>query len=139
MRIRAAASILSLTVSLLCCAQISWAQASPGLATSIAEARRDGRHTLFVELRHPYERSRTTLRRMLKDEGYESFAEGEREIVLVLTAEQIGRLFQGRIHYRATGASASDRVPTVPYLDGARIPGRFGKWIRRVYFDPQRG
>lgn len=104
-----------------------------------AEQRPEERYTLFVELRHPFESNRAALRKMLEAEGHESFPEGEREIALVLTAEQIGRLFQARVRYRYVEASAAPGIRSEPQLEGARIPGRFEKLIRRVYFDPQRG
>jgi hypothetical protein len=112
-----------------------WAQTAPDRAGS---SRPDGQYTLFAELHRPYEGNRARLQKMLRGEGYESHAEREGEIALVLTAEQIKTLFQAWIEFRKVGASASDRVITAPYLEGARIPGRFGKLIRRVYFDPQR-
>jgi len=120
---------------------LGWVSILIGLpqAAPAADISPDHRYTLFVELRPPYEASRAALQKMLKAEEYESFAEGERQVVLVLTEAQIGKLFQARVRFRKVGASASDRIITEPYLEGARIPGRFGKLIRRVYFDPQRG
>ena len=76
---------------------------------------------------------------MLKAEGYESFSEGEREITLVLAAGQIAKLFQARVRQRKVEASATTGAIAQPYLEGARIPARFEKLMRRVYFDPQRG
>lgn len=97
------------------------------------------RYTLFVALHPPYESNRATLQEMLKKEGYESFAEGDEEIVMVLTGGQLRKLFQARVGMRTVAASASDRMITEPVLESARIPARFEKLIRRVYFDPQRG
>ncbi len=127
-------SVLGLMALLL--GGMAWAQSSPDRAGSPHPG---DQYTLFVELHQPYASNRVTFQKMLKEEGYESFAEGEKEVTLVLSEEQIGKLFQARIEFRKVGASASDRVITQPYLEGARIPGRFGKMIRRVYFDPQRG
>ena len=97
------------------------------------------RYTLFVAIRAPYESNRVLLQKMLKDEGYESFAEGDQEIVLVLTADEIEKLFQGRVRMRTVEASSRPGMITQPTLESTRIPLRFGKLIRRVYFDPQRG
>ena len=104
-----------------------------------AEQRADDRYTVFVELRQPYESNRAALQKMLKAEGYESFTEREEEISLVLTAAQIGRLFQGKVRQHTVEASAKSGTITQPSLEGARIPARFEKLMRRVYFDPQRG
>jgi hypothetical protein len=96
------------------------------------------RYTLFVALKPPYESNRATLQKMLKAEGYESSAEGDEELVMVLTAAQLKKLFQGRVTMQTVAASASDRMITQPTLKSARIPTRFEKLIERVYFDPQR-
>jgi hypothetical protein len=96
------------------------------------------RYTLFIALKPPYESNRATLQKMLKAEGYESSAEGDEELVLVLTAAQLRKLFQARVRMRTVAASASDRMITQPTLESARIPARFEKLIERVYFDPQR-
>lgn len=103
-----------------------------------ADLRADDRYTVFVELRQPYESNRAKLQEMLRDEGYESHAERQGEIALVLTAEQIGKLFQAWIRLRKVEAGASGGTITQPFLEGARIPARFEKLIRRVYFDSQR-
>jgi hypothetical protein len=124
----AAASLLFYVVP------VSWAQGG-GAQTSAIQRE----YTVFVELRPPYGASRTTLQIVLKADGYESFPEGEREVALVLTEAQIGKLFQGRVRYRKVEASASAGTRAVPYLEGARIPARFEKLMRRVYVDPQRG
>ena len=113
----------------------SWAMTVPELSGS---PRPDSKYTLFVELNWPYESNRAALRKMLRNEGYESFSEGEREFSLVLTAEQIGMLFQARVRFRKVEASASPGTVMQPFLELVRIPDRFGKLIRRVYFDPQR-
>jgi hypothetical protein len=104
-----------------------------------AEPRADESYTLFVELREPYEKSRATLQKALKAEGYEAFAEGDREAILVLTAGKIRKLFGARIVHRTVEKSATHGTASQPFLEGARIPARFEKLIRRVYFDPQRG
>jgi hypothetical protein len=133
MRIRHVVGVLGLMACQLC--GPSWAQTAPNGAGS---PRPDTRYTLFAELHRPYEGNRARLQKMLRDEGFESHAEREGEIALVLTAEQIKMLFQARVRFRKVEASATDRMITEPYLEGTRIPGRFGKLIRRVYFDPQR-
>jgi len=135
MHIRCMLGVLGLMTVYFCCAQTSWAQTSPDRPGA---SHPDGHYTLFAELHRPYESNRVKLQKMLKGEGHESFAEGEREIVLILTKEEIGKLFQARVRFRRVGASATDRMITEPYLERTRIPGRFGKLIRRVYFDPQR-
>ena len=112
--------------ALLCSAQLLPAAAQPE------------RYTLFVALKPPYESNRATLQKMLEAEGYESSAEGDEELVLVLSAAQLKKLFQGRVRMRTVAASASDRMITQPTLESARIPARFAKLIERVYFDPQR-
>lgn len=96
------------------------------------------RYTLFVALKPPYESNRATLQKMLKAEGYASSVEGDEELVLVLTAAQLEKLFQARVRMQSVAASASDRMITQPALESARIPARFEKLIERVYFDPQR-
>lgn len=96
------------------------------------------RYTLFVALHPPYEANRAALRRILAAEGYESSAGGDEELVLVLTAGELSKLFQARVRMRTVAASASDRMVTQPTLESVAIPARFGKLIRSVYFDPQR-
>lgn len=96
------------------------------------------RYTLFVALQPPYEGNRATLQKMLKGEGYESFAEGDREIVVVLSAAQLEKLFQARVRMRILEKSATRGTASQPTLESARIPARFGKLIDRLYFDPQR-
>ena len=108
----------------------------PGLA---ADALLEERYTVFVELPPPYKSNRAALLKMLNAEGYRSHTEGEREITLALTEAEIKQLFQARIVRRTTGASATDRMIRESYLEGARIPARFEKLMRRVYLDPQRG
>jgi hypothetical protein len=112
--------------ALLCSAQL------------LPAAEQPERYTLFVALKPPYESNRATLQKMLKAEGYESSAEGDEELVLVLSAVQLKTLFRGRVRMQTVAASASDRMITQPTLESARIPARFEKLIERVYFDPQR-
>jgi hypothetical protein len=97
------------------------------------------RYTLFVAVQPPQSKNRPALQKMLKAEGHESFAEGDEELVLVLTAAGLRKLFQARVRMQAVAASASDRMITQPTLESAVIPARFKKLIRRIYFDPQRG
>lgn len=104
----------------------------------LAAAERE-HHTLFVELRPPYGKTGPALQRMLKAEGYESFAEREGELSLGLTTTQIEKLFGAKVRQRTVESSATSGSAAVPYLEGARVPARFEKLIRRVYFDPQRG
>jgi len=96
-------------------------------------------YTLFVELAEPYEANRAMLQKMLKAEGYESYAEGESELSLTLTAGELRRLFNARIARRMLEKSATPGLASHPVLEGARIPRRFRTLIRRVHFDPQRG
>jgi hypothetical protein len=96
------------------------------------------RYTLFVAVQPPYEKNRAALQKMLKAEGYKSSAEGDEELVLVLTAGELQKLFQARVRMQTVAASATDRMITQPTLESARIPRRFEKLIERVYFDPQR-
>jgi hypothetical protein len=112
--------------ALLCSAQL------------LPAAEQPERYTLFVALKPPHESNRATLQKMLKAEGYESSVEGDEELVLVLTAAQLRKLFQAQVRMRTVAASASDRMITQPTLESARIPRRFEKLIERVYFDPQR-
>ena len=128
--------VLGLIAFQLFVPQTSWAQTAPDGSGS---PRPDRQYTLFVELHRPYESNRAKLQKMLRDEGYQSHAERQGEIALVLTAEQIKMLFQARVQFRKVEASASHGVITEPFLEGAWIPGRFEKLIQRVYFDPQRG
>ena len=90
----------------------------PSLAMTVPDLsdspRPDRKYTLFVELNQPYESNRVALQKMLKTEGYESFSEGERELSLVLTAEQIAKLFQARLRFRKVEASASPGTGTQP-------------------------
>jgi hypothetical protein len=104
----------------------------------VAEPRANERYTLFVELRQPYESNRAALQKMLKAEGYEAHPEGDREVMLVLTAGQLKKLFDARVVWRTVEASAKSGTITQPSLEGARIPARFEKLMQRVYFDPQR-
>jgi hypothetical protein len=104
----------------------------------LAAERQAERYSLFIALKPPYESNRATLQKMLKAEGYESSAEGDEELVLVLSAAQLKKLFQARVRMRTVAASASDRMITQPTLESAKIPARFEKLIERVYFDPQR-
>lgn len=96
-------------------------------------------HTVFVEVQPPYAGNRVELQNRLKAEGYASFPEGERELALVLTEAQIAELFQAKVRMRRVEGSATAGLREVPYLEGARVPARFGKLMRRVYFDSQRG
>ena len=96
-------------------------------------------YTVFVELQPPHGRNRAVLQKLLKAEGYESRAEGGRELTLRLTEAQIRDLFQARIRYRKVEGSATPGLRDEAYLEGARVPERYEKLIRRVYFDPQRG
>jgi len=56
----------------------------------------------------------------------------------VMTEAQTAKLFDARVRFRKVEGSATPGLREVPYLEGARIPARFEKLIRRVYFDPQR-
>jgi len=96
-------------------------------------------YTLFVELREPYGKTGPALQKLLKAEGHESFSERGGELSLALTAAQIEKLFGAKVWHRAVEKSAASGSASVPYLEGARIPARFEKFIRRLYFDPQRG
>ena len=96
------------------------------------------RYTLFVAVQPPYEKNRPTLQKLLKAESYESDLEGDEELVMVLTAAQLKKLFQARVRMQTVAASASNRMVTQPALESAVIPARFRKLIRGVYFDPQR-
>jgi hypothetical protein len=136
MRTLGIVGVLGLIAFQLFGAQASWAQAAPDRSGS---PRPGSQYTLFVELHRPYESSRAALKKMLKEEGHETFDEREQEISVVLTAAQIGKLFQAKVRLRKVEASASSGAITQPSLEGARIPARFEKLIRRVYFDPQRG
>ena len=98
-----------------------------------------GKYSLFVAVQPPYQSNRATLQKMLKREGYEASVEGDEELVMVLTADQLKKLFQARVRMQTVAASASDRVITQPALESVTIPKRFEKLIRRVYLDPQRG
>lgn len=131
MRIRRVLGVLGLIVVQCVCAPAAWAQGGASPAPQ-------REHTVFVELRPPYERNRVALQKALKVEGYESFPEGEREVALVLTEAQIGKLFRARVRIRTVEGSATGGLREVPYLEGARIPARFEKLARRAYFDPQR-
>ncbi len=124
-------AVLWLIIVQLFCVPVSWAQG--GAAPVVSRE-----HTVFVEVQPPYSSNRMALQKMLKVEGYESFPEGERELALVLTEAQIGRLFQGKIRMRKVEGGATAGMREVPYLEGARIPAGFEKLMRRVYFDPQR-
>ena len=135
MPIRVMLGILGLMTIQLYSPEASRAQTTPDRS---GPPRTASQYTLFIALHPPYESNRARLQKMLRDEGHESHAEREGEIALVLTEKQLKTLFRARIEFRNVGASASDRMITEPFLEGARIPGRFGKLIRRVYFDPQR-
>ncbi len=131
MQIRLLPGMLVLMIVLQCGVSASWAR---GGAPPVIQRE----YTVFVELQPPYGSNRAKLQKQLKAEGYESHPEGERELALVLTEAQIGKLFLARIQYRKVEGSAAPGMREVPYLEGARIPARFGKLVRWVYFDPQR-
>jgi hypothetical protein len=96
-------------------------------------------YTLFVELREPHEANRAALQKALKAEGYEAYPEGDREVSLALTGAELKKLFNARVVKRTVEKSATTGMASQPALEGERIPARFEKLIRRVYFDPQRG
>ena len=96
-------------------------------------------YTLFAELKPPYRSNRTAVQKVLKQEGYEAHAEGDREVALVLTKAQIQSLFSARVVVRKVAASSRPGMVEQPYLEDSTIPPRLAKYIRRVYFDPQRG
>lgn len=131
MSFRAAIGVLASVALLSGGASVSWAQG--GAAPVVQRV-----YTVFVELQPPYMSNRAALKKMLKADGYESFPEGERELALVLTEAQIGKLFQASVRMRKVEAGAAVGVREVPYLEGARIPHRFEKLMQRAYFDPQR-
>lgn len=87
----------------------------------------------------PYESNRARLRKLLEDEGYESFPEGDQELVVVLTAAQLEKLFRAKVRFHVVENSASRGMSARPTLEPGRMPARFEKLIRRIYFDPQRG
>ena len=95
-------------------------------------------YTVFAELLPPYRISRPALAKALKKEGYEVHAEGDREVVLILTAAQIEELFQAKVAYRRVAKSSGPGMRDEAYLEAGAIPPRFARYIRRVYFDPQR-
>ena len=109
------------------------------LSHALTAAEPAERYTLFVAVQPPYPENRAALRDMLQREGYEASAEGDDELVMVLTEGELRKLFQARVRMRTVAASASDRMLTERMLESAVIPPRFRKLIRRVYFDPQRG
>lgn len=96
------------------------------------------RYTVFAELRAPYGSNRASLQRVLKREGYEAHAEGEREVALVLTRAQLKALFHANVVHRKVAASSRPAMVEQPYLENATIPPRLARYIRSVYFDPQR-
>ena len=67
------------------------------------------RYTVFVAVQPPYGKNRPALQKMLKAEGYESGLEGDEELVMVLTAAELGKLFQAKVRMQTVAASASDR------------------------------
>jgi hypothetical protein len=95
-------------------------------------------YTVFAELKPPYRNSRAAVQKVLKQEGYEAHAEGDREVALVLTGTQIKSLFAGRVVYRKVAASSHSGMIEQAYLESAVIPPRLARYIRRVYLDPQR-
>ena len=116
--------LASLALALLLCAL-------PALAADT--------YAVFVELRPPYAANRAAMRKLLEQEGHRSSAEGEREIVLALSAAQLKALFDANVARRKVAASSRPGMTEEAYLENATIPPRFAKYIRRVYFDPQRG
>jgi hypothetical protein len=95
-------------------------------------------YTVFAELKPPYRDSRAAVQKVLRQEGFEAHPEGNREVALVLTQAQIRSLFAGRVIYRQVAASSRPGMVEQPFLEDATIPPRLAKYIRRVYFDPQR-
>jgi len=124
--IRASGACLLVLASALCVPQF------------VAAAEREI-YTLFVELREPHEANRAALQKALKAEGYEAYSEGDREVSLALTGTELRKLFNARVVKRTVEKSATHGMASQPALEGERIPARFKKLIRRVYFDPQRG
>jgi hypothetical protein len=96
-------------------------------------------HTVFAELKPPFRSNRAAFQQALKKERIEAHSEGEREVALVLTAAQIQSLFGARVTYRQVAKSSGPGMIEQPFLESPTIPARFAKYIRRVYFDPQRG
>ena len=96
------------------------------------------KYTVFAELLPPYRIHRPALAQALKKEGYELHAESDREVALILTAAQIRELFRAKVTYRRVGKSSGPGMAEEAYLEAGAIPPRFARYIRRVYFDPQR-
>ena len=122
-----------------CARAFAWLAAAAFCLPSCSLAADREIYVLFVELAEPYEANRATLQKMLKVEGYEAYTEGDREVSLALTAGELRKLFNARVVRRTLEKSATRGTASQPVLEGARIPERFRKLIRRVYFDPQRG
>jgi hypothetical protein len=97
------------------------------------------RYTVFIQVSPPAAGNRTKLQALLKAEGYPSHAEGETEIALALTEEEIRKLFQARVRHRSVEASASRGTRQQPYLENVTIPGRLRGLMEKAYIDPQRG
>ncbi|HKU71446.1 MAG TPA: hypothetical protein VJQ51_11455 [Burkholderiales bacterium] len=96
-------------------------------------------YTVFIELREPHDASRTGLQKALNTEGYKAYPEGDSEVSLSLTAAELRKLFNARVTKRTVEKSATSGTASQPVLESDRIPARFQKFIRRIYFDPQRG
>ena len=130
-----AENVLRKLAPVLALAVLPWLpQAAPG-----ASMDRNQAYVVFVEVLEPREDSRAALQKMLKAEGYDAQPEGDSELALVLTAGEIRKLFGARVVHRRMEKSATHGTALHPALEGARIPERFQKLMRRVYFDAQRG
>ncbi|MEM6957765.1 MAG: hypothetical protein AAF645_18870, partial [Myxococcota bacterium] len=103
-----------------------------------AEEEEEARDTLvvFLALRDPAHRSRVI--EALRDAGHEAEPEADDEVALIIERSAFETLFQARIGSTTTGASASNRTITVMTLDSYRTPRSIRRWVRNVYFDPQR-
>lgn len=108
----------------------AWAQAPRGSDAA--------RYTVFMTARTPVASNRPKLQELLKAEGYAPHAEGETEVAVVLTAEEIRKLFQASVRFRSIEASASRGAIRQPYLENVAVPQRLRGLIGKVYLDPQR-
>ncbi len=93
---------------------------------------------LFIYINEPFLENQTVLLKLLKQEEYEVFIEGEKEIVLLIDELLLKKLFQVKIKTIMSGASSSDAIIKSKSIESYIIPERFKQYINSIYFDPQR-
>jgi hypothetical protein len=79
------------------------------------------RHCVILGLRQETEENAAEVERILVADGYRAARDGA-EVAVMVTAEEIQRLFGARIQWSVTGASATSRMVREANLRGGRVP-----------------